>query len=1078
MPLNKAQKEAVEYLNGPLLVLAGPGTGKTQLLSSKVAYILKETDANPENILCITFTEAGARNMRERLLSIIGPDAHKIPIHTYHAFGADLLAKYRNYSATFTRTLDEAISPVMQYKIINDIQDHLPVRDILKGDRINDIISTISSAKTARLTPDDLEAIGNNNLADTAEINQAATVILQNLVPRMKYSDAMDLVYTPLMELFAEHISDKPIVGQIEKEANALVLSLKEAIDKSTQKEKPSVSPLTTWKTATFELGPDGNYRLKNLIANKKLLSLANIYRKYQTYLEENSLYDFDDMIEEAIKTLKNDKGFQLTLSEQYQYILLDEFQDTNPSQFELIQLLTDYDHPIIMAVGDDDQAIFAFQGANASNLLDFQNHYNAKVITLTENYRSTADILNTSHLIARQIEDSFAKKHSINKILHANITPSAAEISRHEFLSSDGEYYWVSEQIHNLIKNGESQKDIAIIAPKHKFILALLPYLKKYPDINIAYEKRENILEDQKIHELIVLSKYIYDLSSGTNSKHHLAEILSFPFWKLSPTKVLSLGNTPLVEAKEPEFQAIGNFLNELTTQAFNAPLELFLDYLIGAQPLNGYTSPFEKFYAENTTDYSTFELYNNLNVLREAIRAHTKAQNPKLKDFITMLEDYKAADATLTNTSPYQDSENSVQLLSAHKSKGLEFKHVFIISTDNVAWGKGKGNNNFLVLPKNLVQIRHTGTTDSELLRLFFVAITRAKEKLILTNSIKNFTGKTVDRLSYLNEHQDENNHLVSPFLPDTKIITHYEDLEEAKKATDLRTSWATSYFKLTPELLPILKKRMENYKVTATDLTSFIDVQNSGPMDFYKNKILRIPPEPANFNLNYGNLVHATFEKVTKENLDDSAAIAFYKTAAETLPLTNHEIAELIEKGAYSLEIALQKFHDILHAQKAGAEVDLRHEHLSINGIPITGKIDHININETDKTIEIYDFKTGKFQASKWDSHATLFKYKLQLGFYKLLLENSPTYQKYKVTRAHILFVTPDEDNQIHDKPYDYTDADESLLKDLIAAVYQQVRSLDFLSSPDLALEPDHSKGLKEIKNFINLILDITT
>ena len=391
------------------------------------------------------------------------------------------------------------------------------------------------------------------------------------------------------------------------------------------------------------------------------------------------------------------------------------------------------------------------------------------------------------------------------------------------------------------------------------------------------------------------------------------------------------------------------------------------------------------------------------------------------------------------------------------------------------NTAWGKAKGNNNFLVLPKNLVQIRHTGTTDSELLRLFFVAITRAKEKLILTNSIKNFAGKTVERLSYLNEHQDEEENLISPLLPSTKIITHYDDLEEAKKKTDLQKSWAASYFKPTPELLPILKKRLENYKLTASDLTTFIDIAYAGPMEFFKNRVLKVPPEPSTTEMNYGNLIHATFEKVTKENLDDAAAIDFYKAEAIKLPIPSHDTNELIEKGAYSLEIALKSFHDILHAKKAGAEVDFHSEHLSINGVPITGKIDHININEDDKTIEVYDFKTGKYHSSKWDSHATLFKYKLQLGFYKLLLENSPTYQKYKVTRAHILFVTPDEDDNVYDKPYDYTAADEKLLRELISAAYNHIKSLDFLNNPELALEPNDKRGLKDIKDFISVILD---
>ena len=127
MGLNAGQKRAVEYLDGPLLVLAGPGTGKTQLLSEKVAYILKNTDTNPENILCLTFTDSGAKNMRERLKSIIGNSGLKVNIGTYHAFGSEILAQYKNYSEDYDRLLDSPIDDITQFKIIKEIQDNLPL---------------------------------------------------------------------------------------------------------------------------------------------------------------------------------------------------------------------------------------------------------------------------------------------------------------------------------------------------------------------------------------------------------------------------------------------------------------------------------------------------------------------------------------------------------------------------------------------------------------------------------------------------------------------------------------------------------------------------------------------------------------------------------------------------------------------------------------------------------------------------------------------------------------------------------------------------------------------------------------
>ncbi|MGF2565527.1 PD-(D/E)XK nuclease family protein, partial [Ralstonia pseudosolanacearum] len=135
---------------------------------------------------------------------------------------------------------------------------------------------------------------------------------------------------------------------------------------------------------------------------------------------------------------------------------------------------------------------------------------------------------------------------------------------------------------------------------------------------------------------------------------------------------------------------------------------------------------------------------------------------------------------------------------------------------------------------------------------------------------------------------------------------------------------------------------------------------------------------------------------------------------------------------------------------------------------------GKIDHITVDDINKTIEIYDFKTGNYHKEKWDSKPTLFKYMLQLGFYRLLLNLSPTYSKYRIEKAHILFVTPDKDGEVHDKIYEFNAADEELLIKLIKSVHQHITSLDFLDDPQLFIEPDDSRGIKDIKKFIELML----
>ena len=372
MQLNENQKQAVEYLEGPLLVLAGPGTGKTQLLSERVVHILKSTDTNPENILCLTFTDVGAFNMRERLKSIIGREGSKVNVSTYHAFGSNILAQYREYNEDYDRRLDSPLDDVTQYKVIKMLQDKLSGTDILRGDSIKDIKDTISDAKKARFTTEDLLKIAEQNNEDSAEITSKVAPLLLNVV-KGKYKESLEGAYLPIYKELEGYLDAKVILPGVERTSKLLTVSLKEALD--TAADKNSVAPLTKWRDDHFEKDKKGHYRLNDRIANKKLASFAKLMEKYDKYLQENAMFDYDDMIEEAVQALTRDDGFRMTLQERYQYILLDEFQDTNPSQFAIVKALTNYEKPMIMAVGDDDQAIYEFQGALSTNMKDFQEY-------------------------------------------------------------------------------------------------------------------------------------------------------------------------------------------------------------------------------------------------------------------------------------------------------------------------------------------------------------------------------------------------------------------------------------------------------------------------------------------------------------------------------------------------------------------------------------------------------------------------------------------------------------------------------------------------------------------------------
>ena len=679
------------------------------------------------------------------------------------------------------------------------------------------------------------------------------------------------------------------------------------------------------------------------------------------------------------------------------------------------------------------------------------------------------------SRQIINQAPDRFADKELV---AHQPV-PKESEIYRYEFLSSDMEYGFVADKISELIKAGVPQSEIAVISYKTKYFMPLLPFLKSHPEIKIAYEKRDNLLEDEKIHQILTLARFVYELANERNENTSIVEILSYPFFKLPMIEVVKIIGAAkrdrksvfdyLSASKNSEIAEVASFLANLVAKSFNEPLEIFLDYLVGASELEGYRSPFLEYYT-NLGEYEAFSLYESLAALRGKLKKHFGDKALKLSDLISMIDDYLEAEMPLNMTSPYKEADDAVQILSAHKAKGLEFKYVFMISVDHTAWGKGKGNNNLLSLPKNLAQIRHTGMTDGERLRVLYVALTRAKNTLYLTNSLHDFNGKSPERLEYLDEYVDGDG-VISPFLPSKKVNTLYEIIRDANIKDNLK-NWLAPYAKLSPDMKAIYQERVKNYRLSASGLTSFIDVVYAGPQEFFKNYILGVPREPETEALAFGNLIHATFEAVTNKNLSDEEAVELFLTELDKRELPTETLQKIREKGPKDLLVSLSAFGEILRQGKA--EVNFGPEKLAIEGVPVTGKIDHMTIDEDEKVIEIYDYKTGGYHKEKWQSHATLYKYMLQLGFYKLLLNNSPTYAKYKVKKAHILFVTPDSDGVVYDKVYEFNDNEEKELIALVKRIYDLISSLEFLDNPEIFVQADNSKGLKDIKEFIKLLL----
>lgn len=1167
MPLNKKQQEAVEYLDGPLLVLAGPGTGKTQLLSKKVEYILQNTDTDPSMILCITYTEAGAENMKERLRNMIGQAADKIDIMTFHAFGQKILGLYSQFATEPQRSFTEPIEEIIQLKIIEELQANLPNPYLLKDkQQQKNLLSLIAKIKVSKVSPEEFRTIVKQNQQDIEILNKELAPILQDLPDKASgknaYTKLTETVYIPLLKKLGELKTDQPIVGRIYSLFDVFYEKIYSLIEEQANSEKPSVKNINSFIKKYFSKDNNGIYKFSELASNQRLLELAELYEKYQNYLQEHGYFDFNDMIEMPIKYLEDDIDFRRKIAQNYLYIMVDEYQDTNPSQTRLLELIADeQESPSVMAVGDDDQSIFEFQGAKASSLIYFKNHFNAKVIVLTENYRSTSEILHFSRKIADQLDESFIKNETMQRSLHAEnqvtedlkkeltsvrnldilkntpedflfeqISYSATGnkntdsnqssqlnksitqktfIERHQFINQDAEYNWIAERVHQLIQAGTDPSDIGILFPKHKYTTALIPYLRKYPEINLAYERTENILENEQIYELLTLCNFIYQLSEGENPSFMLPEILSFDFWDI-PSEDMILAVQSIHRHKRqaleilqtyldnPYFADLAAFFAELAKLSLTLPLEFLLDMISGFSPveitvnqqIKTFTSPFLTFYSKDSYSKNTFDFYNRLRLLRNHLLSRTKKDKLRLADFIQLVDDYKKTETSITEQTFYRDSDKAVNLMTAHKSKGLEFKHVFLINLTASAWD-GSGGPNTLTLPLNLEAVSDARNTPDGKKRLLFVAITRAAKTLTMTNpKYADDSEKENKPLSFLDEkfiQTDGKSYISSPFIPAGRVIEHNEILSDDEKASAIRRIWLNKLLDPSEKIESLLKERVKDFRLSASHISSFIRLTYGGPLNFYLNSIIKAPSEPTSLSIAYGNLIHKVFEEITKNQLTKEEAILFYMTEAKKQDLLEEDIKTLIERGEDELPLAIDEYQSILQNPGAKAEVDFSSEHLFFEGIPITGKIDHLNIDEQNKLIDIYDFKTSTISdRDKWHSKESLYIYHFQLLFYRLLLKQSKFYHDYTVRSMNLLFTTPNRRETLdhpNGKFHKLTLTEEDIAKDdldfedLIKAIYHQITTLDFLRSDSpLNLANTADATLADIKKFCHQLIDL--
>jgi len=1073
--LNKAQQQAVDTIDGPVMVLAGPGTGKTELLSVRVANILNKTDALPENILLLTFTESGQAAMRERLVGIIGKDAYKVAIHTFHSFGSDIIAANREYF--YRNALFQPADDIKQYEILRSIFEELPFSNPLSSTmngeytHLSDAQKVISELKrNSALTSDELLAVIQQSEASLDTIER---LIIPVFDAGIKKSTAAQL--EPLLGDIEAHVNTLETLYEITPLAKIIYESLKIALDTAAA-EHPT-KPITIWKNAWLERTPQKILAFKDRKHLAKLKALSFIYYEYVNRMEKASAFDYDDMIMQVVHAMEVYEDLTLNLQEKYLYIMVDEFQDTNVAQLRILHNLTNNPvnegRPNILVVGDDDQAVYGFQGADSSTITSFSETYpQVQRIILTDNYRSGADILAASRAVITQGTDRLeAQIPELSKQLAAQKEgPGTVEVWNFE--SSDSERSFIVQQIHNDITQGADPSSIAVLARRHAEIQSLLPFFRQ-ANIPVRYDKQESVLDSPPIIVLEQLARVLVALAEGNHRlvESLLPELLAHPAWNISPHALwrLSLNaytdrqNWMEIMATTPDFVAIHEWLVTHSKAVHTMPLEPLLDSIIGRpdaqQPQNSspsIASPFYNYFFShaslNETPSAYLEYLEALRTIRSKLREYAPGDSIGLTQFVTFIELHRRLGISIMIQSPSVDTQTSaVNLLTAHKAKGLEFDTVYVYNSVDSSWGQNaRSRSRSIGYPANL-PLAPSGSTADERIRLFYVAMTRAERRLFLTHSSSNDANAATS---------------IANFLVDTTIPTIEQTALSIEDHTAIaETAWYHPLVSPINDLKTILTPQLEAFKLSATSLNNFLDVSRGGPEYFLLNNLLHFPQTKL-ASAAYGTAVHWTMQQAhthvlstgEQKPLEDS--LHDFEVALEKERLDSADHKRYLQMGSEHIPAFIRSgVAPMTTSQKA--EATFAHQDVRLDDARLTGSLDVIDINKTDKTISVTDYKTGR-PLQSWDRGDThekmkLHRYRQQLAFYKILVEQSADYHTYTVTDGSLAFIEPTKTGESIVLPLNLASEDIERTKKLIRAVWKHIVTLDL---PDVS---DYSNDL---------------
>jgi len=999
--LNAEQKRAVDTLEGPVMVVAGPGTGKTQILGARIGKILLETDTLPQHILCLTYTEAGVVAMRKRLTGMIGPDAYKVNIHTFHAFCHTVIQENLHL---FEKNTLEPISELerieLYRELINKFPNHHPLKRF-RGDVYTDLLR------------------------------------LQNLFSDMKREGWSPGFITERIDRYLEDLPNRPEYRYKKK-------------------------------TGEFKVGDLRTQKLQEETEKmEKLRAAVGEFDRLQDLMRARDRYDFDDMITWVVRAFQENEPLLRNYQERFLYILVDEFQDTSGIQNRLIELLINYwDKPNIFVVGDDDQSIFRFQGANFANLLHFNDQYRSDILTvvLSRNYRSTQAILDSAkHLIGRNQERLILRMPGLSKDLKAERFP--AEFRCHppmvlEYDTQRQEMAGISFRILQLLEEGVPPGRIAVIYKENRYGEELIHYCK-LQQIPIYARRSVNILTLPLVKKIILLLTYLAgEQEIPFSGSEMLFEILHFDSFHIPALEIARL----VVEVAEREFTENKTSLRELLYQKSMAPpQDLFSPGLrkelrMACQILESLISEvhnltlqglFERCIRESGILSGIMESPDKLvqmeilTALFEFIKEETRRQPfLSLQDFVSRIGLMKEEGIPLP-LNQVSGSENGVNLLTAHGSKGLEFEWVFIAGCNADLWEKKRNPSREFNMPDNLIiegsSSEEGAKQDEELRRLFYVAMTRAEQHLMISYCRFTEQAKLLEPSQFVAEVLEGLN------LPVEKVFLNPDELTRFRAV--LFTEEPPEMEKVEEEFVSRL---LDRFVLSVTALNNYLNC----PLEFYYRNLLRIP-SPKNEAMEFGSAVHFALEQLFRKMQKNQDQFPAKEVLLEDFDLHMHRHRESFTREQFERRLAyghrvLPAYYDnYVNNWNRIVVIERNIRNVVLAGVPLKGKLDKLEF--TGKSVNIVDYKTGDP-----DNAALKIKqpgasrpnggdYWRQAVFYKILIDQYD--RDWQAISTEFDFIEPDKKKAYRKMRLIISPEDISTVTRQITDTWQKIQQHDF-------------------------------